>query len=108
MRQPKEEKLQPRVIKTLTTKPRIYQKDEPLTVTLREILQFKAMKDLFEKLHHSERTSIITMYTKMNYDDAYKLTPIRQGKLLFQLLYTAKDPEEIRRKIHDYLEARKE
>lgn len=75
--------------------------------SLSEILEFKAMKDLFEKLFHSERASIIQIYSKMSYDDAYKLTPIKQGKVLFQLLYTTPDPSEIRTKIDNYLSSHK-
>lgn len=75
--------------------------------SLSEILHYKAVKEKFSLLHHSERASVISVYSKMSYDEAYKLNGEQQGKLLFQLLYTAKNTDEIRLKIEHYIKDRK-
>lgn len=76
--------------------------------SMSEILHHKYTKELFSKLDHSERAKLISMYSSTQYQTAYKLTETLQGRILFQILYTAKNSDEIRQKVQNLISAREE
>ena len=76
--------------------------------SMSEILHHKYTKDLFHKLEHSERAKLIAMYSTMQYQAAFRLNEPGQGKILFQILYTAKNSDEIRQKVEHLIAAREE
>lgn len=73
--------------------------------SLSEILHFKQWKDCFDRLFHSERSSILSMFGNLDYDKFYSMSAIQHGKMLFQILYTHPKPNDIRDKIKSYFES---
>lgn len=75
--------------------------------TISEIMHYKVLKDLFSTLFHSERAAMLSIYSNLSYDKAYAMHAEKQGKIFFQVLYTVKNIDEVRRKIDNYLKERK-